>query len=307
MTEKNVKIAVIVPTLHRSLLLKNFLASLKTQTIQPSVCVIVDQSDNDKTKVLFQDTDLNKIEKVYIHQQERSLLKARNNGIRNCGDVDFICFFDDDVTLSPDYLEILVKILQNDLAKKYAGCMGTIDNIVNSKSFISKVFMLPHMGSGMFMPNGMPTFPHCNREASETEFVSGGMSMYRADILKSYMYDDKMVGYGYGDDIDLCYRITRKYKFYYEPKAKIHQVDDVPGRDPGIKHRKGQLQNIYYLTEKNIGLNFKTIILMLWTFIGFTLEDLVRLKRSAFLGDLLGIWNVLFKRIDTIEGYQKLK
>ncbi len=301
------KITVIVPTLNRAKYLESFLRSLLQQNLKPEACVVIDQSDDDQTKNLFEKFDLGKIKKIYAHQKVKSLLKARNNGLDHCPGEDFICFFDDDIVLENDYLRKLSEVLNRDQTDRYAGCMGTMENIMPVRSLISRIFMLPHMGNGKFQMNGMPTFPHGSTQALETEFVSGGMTMYRSTVLKKYRYDEKMVGYGYGDDTDLCYRISRHYKFYYDPSAKLNQVEDVPGRDPGIKHRKGQLQNAYYLLEKNIGVNPKSLALLAWFYVGIILEDLTKLKRSAVLGDLIGIWNVICKKIDTVEGYQALK
>lgn len=301
------KITIIVPTLNRAQFLNGFLNSLMRQTLKPTALVIVDQSDKNDTKELFQQSNLGTIQKIYVHQKIKSLLKARNNGLDHCPGEDYICFFDDDITMEPNYLEILAGKLEADKENKFAGAMGTMENIIFIQSILSRIFMLPHMGDGKFQINGMPTFPHWSKVALETEFVSGGMTMYRSAILREYRYDPNMIGYGYGDDIDLCFRISRKYKFIYEPSAKLQQVDDVPGRDPGTKHRKGQLQNAYYLMEKNQGITFKNLVLLSWFYLGVMIEDLIKLKRSAFVGDLIGIFNVITKRIDTVDGYQSLK
>ena len=177
-------ITVIVPTLNRPSLVKKCLESVAKQTLQPTECVIVDQSDNEDTKKLLEEMDMKNIQKIHVKQKIKSLLLARNRGLDEAGDTEYICFLDDDIQIYPNYLEILAKRLEEDREKKYAGGMGTYDVLNWRRDYFAEFFMMPHFGDGKFLANGMPTFPHCLQKYSDVEFLSGGMTIFRNPILK---------------------------------------------------------------------------------------------------------------------------
>ncbi|HRK02573.1 MAG TPA: hypothetical protein PLH57_07890, partial [Oligoflexia bacterium] len=74
-----------------------------------------------------------------------------------------------------------------------------------------------------------------------------------------------------------------------------------PGRDPGFKFRKQQIQNFYYLLRKNVGLTPKSISAFSWYCFGQLLDDSRNLRRSALKGCLAGIINVARGRLDSVR------
>lgn len=300
-------LTVVIPTLNRPGYLEKCLASIAKQTVMPEECIIVDQSDNEKTRELFEATDLGPTRKVYAHQKTKSLILARNNGIKRAAKTEFLCFLDDDLELFPDFFEKLMHPFRAYPERDYAGGMGTFEALEWKRDRFSEFFLLPHYGSGKFLTNGQPTFPHWKQEFCEVEFLSGGITMYRTEIIKRFMFDERLIGYGYGDDVDVSYRVSREYKLFYEPKAKCKHDTHSTGRDPGKIHRKYQLQNAYYLMEKNVGRGLKHKMAFAWLVLGQTIHD-VRCRRfGATLGDLLGTINILRGNLDSVIGYSDFK
>jgi glycosyltransferase involved in cell wall biosynthesis len=256
-TSEQPSVAVLLPTLNRPDNVKNFLDSLLIQTQKPTKVVLVDQSDNDQTKKFFENYDLGKIEKVYFHQKEKSLTKARNNALRLSGDVDFVAFFDDDIILYEKYFEILLDVFKKDTQHQYAAGMGVFDPIPPSTPLLFKIFRHSHIGDGKFMVSKVATWPWHLKNFSEVEFVSGGLTFYRADIIKKHGFDGNLLGYGHGDDVDVSYRLSRKHKMFFEPKAQCIHNHAPAGRDNKYKHRMQWLQNMYYLHQKKRRFYFK--------------------------------------------------
>ena len=92
-------VTVIIPTLNRPQLVKKCLDSVRQQTLQPAEIVIVDQSDNEDTKKLFESMDFPGVRKIHAQQKVKSLILARNRGLDEAGDTSYICFLDDDIQI----------------------------------------------------------------------------------------------------------------------------------------------------------------------------------------------------------------
>ena len=299
----NLTYSLLMPTCNRPALLKRHLESLSAQTRLPFEVIVIDQSDNGESKQVFNEWNPQNVKKKYIHRQIKSLILARNAGLDLCDSTDLVAFFDDDIVLSPHFSAHLVRVFENDKEGVYAGGMGTIEGKSYNLRPLQTFFLMPRDGSGSFLPNGVPTFPHWKKDFSETEFLSGGITFWRRKIIQEYRYDERLIGYGHGDDVDVSYRISRKHKLFFEPKAVCQHDDHSPGRDGLRKYRRAWIQNMYYLAQKNKASRFA----FAWCILGHFLRDLVCRDFYGARGDLEGAWNVLRGRIDTVVDYQGFK
>jgi len=302
---RKVSLSIVIPTLNRPDYVKMCLESIREQTVDALECIVVDQSDNDKTRNLFNSFDLGGTEKKYVYQKTKSLIRARNNGLDHAAATEYLCFLDDDLKLLPDFFERLIARFELDTEKRFAGGMGTFNGRELNRARFNELFLMPHDGDGKFLPNGMPTFPHWRKEFCEVEFLSGGITMYRTDIIKKFRFDERMIGYGQGDDVDTSFRISRHYKMFFDPQARCYHDDHSPGRDPGLVHRKNQMQNAYYLLRKNIGINAKSVSALALFALGQSLDDLRNMRKGAFIGNFIALKNIAMGKLDSIEGYTR--
>jgi len=293
--------SIILPTCNRSELVCQFLDSVQKQTRLPYEVVVVDQSDDTRTKEVFDSWICDHVKKKYIHRTVKSLILARNIGIDACDETDLVVFLDDDILLSTKFCEEVVLIFEGDTQGRYAAGMGTVDNLRHKSKLLQAFFLMPYEGNGKFLASGAPTFPHWKRDFTETEFVSGGCTFWRREIIKEYRFDERLSDYGHGDDVDVSYRISRKYKLFLQPKAVCFQEANPPGRDLGRKYRQAWIQNMYYLAQKN-GVS---LIAYFWCVFGHFLRDLVCLDFRRLQGDFEGTWNIIRGRIDTVVGYDE--
>lgn len=300
---KTLDYAVLFPTLNRPHFVKRFLDSLDQQTRQPVEFVLVDQSDDDSTQKVFEKWEPKNpnLKKVYLHRKIKSLILSRNAALDAVSDVDLICFLDDDLVLKPEFCERLVTVFERDTQSQYAGGMGTVVPWHYRKNPLQGIFMMPREGEGKFQASGAPTYCHWKDQFTETEFLSGGITFWRTPIIKEYRYDERLSGYGHGDDVDVSYRVSRKHKLFYEPTAQCFHDEHSPGREAGYKYRKAWIQNYYYLAQKN-GLSTKAY---LWCAFGHLVRDLMSLDRHRVRGDIEGISRILSGNIDTVEGYRE--
>lgn len=301
--------SILIPTLNRPQLLKNLLASVEQQTRAPHEVILVDQSDDLETKNFFDHWNpvrFLQLKKRYIHLNEKSLVKARNTGI-HAATSDLVCFMDDDATFNPEFAQVIVEIFEKDTENRYAGGTGHIVGFTKKRRLLQTLFLMPHEGNGYFLASGVQTYPHWKKEFCETEFVSGGCTFWRRSIIAEYRFDKRLNAYGHGEDVDISYRISRKFKNFYQPKAKIflhsHPFDKHLNKDSGRRFRRAWVQNFYYLAIKN------RIFLpaFYWCVLGHFLRDLVCFDFSSLLGDGEGLWKILIQQIETVEGYKEFK
>ena len=126
---KLIEFSFIIATINRVILCKRALDSIYTQSIlTPFEVIVVDQSIDDKTKLLCQ--NYNNL--IFIQNPEKGLSLSRNLGIKKASG-RILIFVDDDGFLDPSYLKNLSRLL-----RKYPNCKGfagIIYNIEDKKTF----------------------------------------------------------------------------------------------------------------------------------------------------------------------------
>lgn len=294
--------SILIPTLNRPGLLTTVLQSIAQQTRPVSEVVIIDQSDNDASQRVFENWNPPGTRKKYLHRAVKSLILARNAGFDAFEGTDIVAFIDDDAILAPNFAEEILKVFEADRENRYGGGMGVIEGYTFRKRPLEKLFLMPHEGDGTFLRSGAPTYPHWRPELGDTEFLSGGITFWRAEVARKYRYDERLVAYGQGDDVDFSYRVSREYKNFCQPTARCrHDANVGPGRDNSRLHQRYWIQNMYYLSRKN---GFPTSAWVRFA-LGHIVRDILHLKFKRLRGALEAVWNVVRGRIDSVAGYQE--
>ena len=270
------KVSVIVCTKDRLKSLIRFYNSLILQTELPDEFIIVDgstipinQSENYKSKI----NDFKKT-KIYYYNTEPGLTKQRNNGISKATG-DIIYFFDDDIILEHLFLEKMNFIFIN-FPEFYAGMglMTNYDHLITFKEIlilsIKRFFLLSHAyGSGKFYKSGFASHPYGQNMFLETNVLAGGLTGYRKDVFKYFSFDDSLTGYSYMEDDDFSKRLTKKYKAFYNPKARCYHDHAEGGRGDTYNNKKMLIYNHRYFFYKNF--NYQNIFFRIahyWSIFG---------------------------------------
>lgn len=164
--EKNL-ISVITPCLNGEKLIHRFLDSLLNQTYKNFELIFVDDGSTDKTKeVLFsykEKFDINKINLIYIFQENAGLGSAINTGLKEVKG-EYFCWPDSDDYLEPTSLEKRINILKTNKDCAVVTSDAYVRDINNLTSFISLAstkqidkfnenqFELLLSGNSMFIP-----------------------------------------------------------------------------------------------------------------------------------------------------------
>ncbi len=229
-------ISVIICTRNRFEDFKTMIASLIQQTRLPDELIVVDSSD---TIVIPEYLDSNNIQfRLHYFHTNPGLTYQRNVGIeKSRGELLF--FFDDDVDLKKNYLELAEKVFLDDILCTTGAVGGRIVGLeqAGQKSIFYRlkrryfdmlryVFLQSNFGNGKFRYSGMPTHPHLLKAGGYIECLSGCCMAFRREVFKTVRFDENLSGYGQMEDTDISKQLLDAgYKIYYEASAVLeHKV-----------------------------------------------------------------------------------
>lgn len=294
-------ISVIVPTKGRGNKILKCIDSILNQTLLPNEIIIVDSSKNvNLDAVLKRKFPLVHPKIVYIHSGV-CLAAARNLGVQHSSG-DIVFFFDDDVVLDKNYMKEVVKIFLNDKERKIGGVMGNITNIRRDASslgaMLNRLFFLSHFGNGKNTFSGLPTFVHGEGKVIRTDFLSGCMMAYRREVLREFVFDEKLGkigGYCYLEDVDFSYRVSRKYTLLYTPFAKLEHHPSwlrMIGDNQMMKNRQF-IFNHFYLFKKNSPKHLLNVFAFYVSVFGYLIVTLLFSRNpKAVIGWFQGIRDI---------------
>lgn len=311
------QLSIIIPTYNRMKDVDECLDSIIIQTKLPKEVIIVDDSDSDKIENLIKRRENEFKEKDirlrYIrNKKEKSLTMARNIGVETAmGDI--ILFLDDDVVLDKKYIKEILKVYEKN--PNALGVQGLIEGLKKGNIFIlmfNKLFYL-----GFNEKNRCRVLPSFNNTRAffvdkiiECEWLSGANQSYKKEIFEEFKYDENLKRYSYGEDLDLSYRIFKKYSnsLFMTPYAKLIHKTSQEGRLQ--KRELVNMGEIYkcYLFHKNINQTFMNKLIFLWSRIGYLIIRLGaiviktnRLGEVSQLKYLIGAYILCMRRIKEIK------
>lgn len=237
---KPVNVSIVIPTRDRPNDLKNLLSSILIQTVLPKEVIVVDDSGDDKTKVLI-DSLQNEFLKVgvkikYLRGGEKGVAQKRNIGfLHSTGD---ICFFiDDDIILDKNYIKKILEVYE-----KYPNALGVAGHIT-MESFrfsqlsntIKRIFLEFHFtpNACIARPLGI-SYPYPLTKIIKCQWLNAGTVSYKREILRDFKWDENLKTYSISEDKDLSYRIYKRYpdSLFMTPYAKAIHTRSPTARFP---------------------------------------------------------------------------
>ena len=233
-------LAVTVCTYRRPHSLRRFLASLASQERHPEELIIVDASPDADTEGVVKNF-ISKNDKsictkyVRVGDSLRGLTRQRNLSIKLVG-ADLMCFFDDDIVLKPEALDLLEKAIRANDSLIAAACH--IENEIFYKLplrwRLRKVLGCWHERQvGYLNPAGMAIpqalwLPFAGTR--EVEVVPGGATCWRTWVLRTVPFDESFVGYGQAEDLEYSLRTRTLGTKVIAGEARVLHLHDQAGR-----------------------------------------------------------------------------
>ncbi|MGC6507121.1 MAG: glycosyltransferase family 2 protein [Myxococcota bacterium] len=223
------QISVIIPTLNRFDDLKAFTPTLVRQTVKPQELVIVDAGTLDTIEpMLRSELKGSGIDLVYI-RAEPGTSSQRNKGI-NAAKGDFFFFFDDDVLLEPDYIEKSMDCFDNDPQNPLplGGVMGTFKEfpkVSRYKTIYKHLFQITHETDALppiILPSGAARWAIDPPNIIQIPVCGGGRVVFRKECFEDEQWDSFLPGYTASEDVELSYRISKRWSLVQTPYARLH-------------------------------------------------------------------------------------
>ena len=299
--------AFVVPTKDRPRDLHRMLGSVASQSCLPDRMIIVDGGDETVEEVTREFPTLNI---QYIRVYPPSLSKQRNAGIDMLDpSMTLAGYLDDDLVLEPGAMETMFTFWE----KAHPDVGGARFNIVNEKLprgvWIKSLFLIDSRERGTILPSGFHTSIGPVTENKYVRWLTGGVTLWRRQVIEEFSYDEWFAGTGSLEDVDYSYRVGRKYKLVVVAGARVQHLSYPIRKDRNYLLGKWQAINRMYFVKKNPELSLPRFYWAMWGQLLLNVaksmaeRDSVGLRRAT--GNLVGLFRLATGRIDTTGGILK--
>lgn len=291
------KLTFIIPTRNRINSLSILLNSIDMQTIQPFQIIIVDGSDEPVKEALTKKTNA---AFDYIRVYPPSLTKQRNAGVKAVKkEATLIGYLDDDIVLEKDAVEKMLMFWEKSTEDIGGASFNIVNNEISKPHLLSRFFGMRSKIRGKVLPSGFHTIIEPIQELTQSEWLCGGATIWRRNILNEFKYDEWYEGASYFEDFDFSYQVCKKYKLYVLRDSRVQH--NPPPFIPQKCSRVGEMYMTYryYFVKKHF---HKTFPIFYWSSIGLICSNLgflVTKRKSMYfyhmIGNIIGIFKLLFR------------
>ena len=254
-------LTLIICTYCRPLHVKRLLESLRHQSRQPDEVLVIDGSPDDETQrvtlELRGDNILPCLAYDRVPPEHRGLTRQRNYGIERANG-SIIAFLDDDTVPARHYFAAIMACFERH--PETAGVGGYLSNEVTWRRVSQRC--MPRLSTfcwrswerredyrwrlrklfglaGSYAPGWIPPFGHGrpigflppDGSDYQVEFIMGGASAWRREVLMKHRFSSYFEGYGLYEDMDFCIRVSRHHPLYQCTSAHVNHYH-APGSRP---------------------------------------------------------------------------
>ncbi|MBM3233181.1 glycosyltransferase family 2 protein [Candidatus Pacearchaeota archaeon] len=288
------EISVIIPTYNRANDLKTTLEYILPFSKKLCQIIIVDQSTNKDTKKVVDILSRKSKNIRYIFSKIPSITIARNKGIEKLSDKSRLaCFIDDDVSIDENYFnEILNVFNANPDAKAVAGYVPSpeLRSMPFMERLLRKIFFISYgeKNRARIISTYGNTYPSSLSKTIKAQWLPGVNMVYKTEVFREQLFDDKLLGYTVAEDIDFSYRLYKKYpgSLFITPYAKlVHRVSKTErAPTPKISYIN-QVDHFYFQAKNMNSLRQKSVFI--WSLFGIILLRAAKMALTRKKEDLL--------------------
>jgi glycosyltransferase involved in cell wall biosynthesis len=286
--------AFVIATRNRPYDLVRTVESLLAQTVMPAELCIVDSSDETPTRSQVEKLCADaKLALDYYHPAPKGLTIQRNAGIdRTQGDLVF--FIDDDVALAPDCHEAILE----EYAKwgpELGGVRATPERPARPSRITIAYRKLFGIGGWWPEASGRVRRGFYVEGVSESagvrglEYFNGWFMSYRREVFDHERFDEALSGYGYKEDIDFSYRVSRRYKLVQTPRARCDHLKSGASRMSSHQLQRMNLANQFYLHRKLMPQTIRNRAALWWALLGLFIINVGKAAQTRDPGLFTGL------------------
>lgn len=198
---------------------------------------------------------------------------------------ELLLFLDDDVELEPNHLEALLAALGESGANT-GGVQGTYierqrPGVVTT--LLRHLFLLPtqdQWSDGRLRRSGASAHILTPARLTRVETLRGGDMLFRRAVFERFAFDTRLEGYGYMEDIDFTYRVSRAWPLYHTPAARLVHHGSPASRQSQERLFRQMVRNASYLHGKNLPQDISRRLALAWSVAGYSVLALLRAVRA---------------------------
>lgn len=295
--------ACLIPTKDRPEQLRKLLASLAQQHFQFGQIVVV-ASGMDVSAVCQEFPEL-PID--YEHLSVSGQIFQRSYGLRKIQPaIQLVCLFDDDIVL---HRQAMLHMLEAWNKRRDYGAISF--NIVNESPFALNIFkylfLMTGAKAGIVTKAGYNTKITHVAEDLETQWVMGGATVWKKDILLQNPHPSENETYAFNEDLCYCSALGGKYPFAVSAKAHVEHHHVSRAFKGTVSFGELQIQSRMKLVRRY---SYFSLAQAHWASVGQTLENLFRALRSrepAYLHVAWGNMKALSKELTSLQNLRRKK
>ena len=299
--------AYVVPTKDHPEDLAKMLESLARQTVLPDQVVVVDASQPDVADLCARFSGLSL---TYVRHYPPSLAAQRNAGMAAVlPDIDVAGYLDDDLVLEPDATERMAEFWRSADATVGGASFSIINQPTGRTQRFQRFFLMSDDVSGRVLASGFPSQIPFVDKTIQTEWLYGGATMWRREVIAAYSYDEWYSGYGFLEDVDYSYRVSRKYRLFVVGDARTWHFSAPMADAKQFEFGRQQTFNRMYFIRK-MGCFSRPAVM--WAMTGTVVLNLLSTIRrrsrpslDRLKGNLVGLYAALSGRRTPFGGLWK--
>jgi GT2 family glycosyltransferase len=217
-------------------------------------------------------------------QRNAAVDRARQQGRHH------VVFVDDDVRVEPAAVSELVRRLDDDPAIAAVGAV-VVDEPPVRLIAVKAAFRLWSRRPGAVLVSGRNVIGHSPTGPwpRDVEWLATCATAFRLGSLGELRFDERRLGYSYGEDLDLTFRLSHRHRLAVEPRARVSHQLAAHGRPStrALARRRTVLLHDWVVEQRPQGLRMRWFW---WSVLGECLLLLAQSPiRRGSLGELRGV------------------
>lgn len=306
---EEISLAFVIPTKDRGEDLRRMLASLVAQTRLPDQVIVVDGGG---TAVSWCAVEFAELHIDYVRILPPSLSAQRNAGMAMLRpEITHAGYLDDDVLLEFDAVREMASFWGAAGLDVGGAAFNVVNNSLLSEPVPRRGLGGDGGGSGRVAQSGFVHELGEVRENLETDWLCGGATVWRREVIEKYSYDNWFQGTGFMEDVDFSFGVRERYRLFVVAAARLAHYTQPVRADRQWLFGKWQVVNRMYIVRKyrHRGLSLRKAWSTSFMLLAANIIRGVALRRRSLwdrgLGNLAGIVSELRGKSEQIGGFLK--
>jgi len=246
---------LIICTRNRPMDLSRCLESVARQVRIPDRIIVCDSSDGPDIAHLVQDLAADPLlgHRFTYLSAAPGLPRQRNLAIADSSG-DVVHFIDDDVVLDPRYFKHIDEVFESDCGGTIGGVGGLITNLPDHRPrWILELLQLDSHRQGTVLRSGRNVLVFETDGLVEVDWLSGCSMSFRRVVFEDNEFNEKLVGYALGEDVDFTFRVGQACRLVVCGSARLQHLSSPVGRLQRKELVRKELLHRYWRVRDGIG------------------------------------------------------